>query len=310
MTHRHISPDIYEDEWFGTLDFFQMALWVGLFARCADDQGRFEDNAYQIRSRLFVYQDVSVEQIKEALATFTHPDRMVRYEGGGKRLIQLVNWWDHQPLQWAVPSKFEPPSGWVDRVRTCIKGQYVVSNWSTREKEQVDSPGATAPSTLNMNVIHEHKLEHESESEPEPCRALQFFVQARGGLCNPMDVDQIKALIDECEEHRLKLAVGVPGADVSGDDWVCAAIKAGNASKQSGVLTIRYLQGILNNWQTRGYGAKPEYGANRARAPAPKTEQEREEIRKRNEGAVRRVSERTEQARLADACRPALEEGE
>lgn len=270
-----ISGSIFADEWFGPLDFFEKTLWIGLFAACADDQGRLQDNLYIVRSALFPYQDIPIEQIETALMQFATDGKIIRYQADGHRYIQIINWFEHQQPKWANPSKYPAPEGWVDRVCTRINGKFVKSaSWDGDDKGLVSSPdsipdGCHVATTWQPSGDRTEQEQGQGQEQAtlnaeqgqghdsEPCHALQLFVQARGGNVNPMDVDQIKALVDECEEHRLKLPRGVPGADVSGDDWVCAAIKAGNASKQNSILTIRYLQGILNNWQARGYAAKP-----------------------------------------------------
>uniref|UniRef100_A0A6M3LMI4 Putative homing endonuclease n=1 Tax=viral metagenome TaxID=1070528 RepID=A0A6M3LMI4_9ZZZZ len=117
-TRRMIASSIWEDDWFGQLGFFEQALWVGLFSKCADDQGRLLDNAVLLRAAVFPYKDMNPADIDGALVGFEEAGRIHRYETDGKRLIQVLNWWEHQPQQWASPSKWAAPEGWVDHVRT------------------------------------------------------------------------------------------------------------------------------------------------------------------------------------------------
>jgi len=125
--HRAIKSAIWEDAWFGRLSPFEMAVWIGLFSKCADDQGRLQDDPALIRSKLFPFQDVTMKEIDAAMATFN--GHIIRYEKV-ERLAQLVRWFDNQPMQYAVPSNFPPPDGWIDRYRTNYKGSYIVYNWN------------------------------------------------------------------------------------------------------------------------------------------------------------------------------------
>ena len=124
---RAIKSSIWDDEFFGELDVLPKLVWIGLFSKLADDQGRLPDNAALICSKLFPYGGVTFDQVEQCLIDFG--DHIIRYEIGGKRYIQLPKWWENQPLQYAVPSNYPPPPGWKDRIRTYYKGVKVVYNW-------------------------------------------------------------------------------------------------------------------------------------------------------------------------------------
>jgi hypothetical protein len=126
---RMITSDIFADDWYGQLGFFEQQLWIGLFAKCADDQGRLLDNSFLIRAALFPYKDVAGAEIDAVLTAFAEAGKILRYEGDGKALVQICNWWDHQRPQWASPSQWPAPEGWRDRVRTRVSGQYVEDGW-------------------------------------------------------------------------------------------------------------------------------------------------------------------------------------
>jgi hypothetical protein len=131
---RAIKSDIWGDEFFGELSFIGMALWVGLFSKCADDQGRILENLSLIKSDVFPYKDIPLSDIEECLNSFD--GHILRYKKAGRKYIQLVKWWDNQPLQYAVPSNYPEPDGWTDRYRTNYKKHYVCFNWTNLE----DSP--------------------------------------------------------------------------------------------------------------------------------------------------------------------------
>lgn len=126
---RLINCQIWQDEQFGELSFFEQALWIGLFGACADDQGRLVDNPRLIRATLWPLKDVDASEIIQGLAHFNQLDWIVSYEREGKYYIQIVGWWKNQPMQWAQPSKLPPPRNWTDRVRASYGTNYVCENW-------------------------------------------------------------------------------------------------------------------------------------------------------------------------------------
>jgi hypothetical protein len=134
---RAISSSIWRDADFGRYSLMAMVVWCGLFSKCADDQGRLEDDAALIRNDIFPYKDYPLADVEDCLNTFE--DHIIRYEFEGRKYIQIVAWWEHQPLKFAVPSKYPRPEGWTDRYRTYYKGASIVFNWpgmeNTREGE-------------------------------------------------------------------------------------------------------------------------------------------------------------------------------
>ena len=194
---RLIASEIFADEWFGPLSFFEQVLWTGLFARCADDQGRLIDNPILIRAAVFPYKDMPVDEISAALEKFAADRKLIRYQADGKHLIQIVNWWDHQRPQWASASTYEPPVGWQDRIRTRSGDAYIEQNWkdpapftwqdnlvSPPELPADDSGGTTyskyklqvkgevpgrgrAPQTGNVSVVVAPEPPAESPQQPK-----------------------------------------------------------------------------------------------------------------------------------------------
>ena len=130
-SRRMITSDIFSDDWYGQLGFFEQQLWIGLFAKCADDQGRLLDNAFLIRAALFPYKDVAGSEIDAVLATFAEAGKIVRYQADDKALMQICNWWQHQRPQWASVSLWPAPDSWQDRVRTRANNAYIEEGWDS-----------------------------------------------------------------------------------------------------------------------------------------------------------------------------------
>lgn len=130
---RAIASNIWDDAWFGMLDPTGMTLWIGLFSRMADDQGRLIDNSALIGRRIFTYRDVPASDIEPYLKLFAEDKKIIRYKVGKNAYIQIINWWENQPMQYAVPSNYPPPPDWIDRYNTIYKGHYIIHNWLSRK---------------------------------------------------------------------------------------------------------------------------------------------------------------------------------
>ena len=133
---RMISSSTWEDDFFGELDFFQRCLWIGLFSSCADDQGRMQDNTILIRAKLFPYDDIGLDSIEDGLKIFESNNKILRYKKNGKKLIQILKWWDNQKLRWATYSKYPEPDNWIDKIRTRENNKYITKNWDIQEETE------------------------------------------------------------------------------------------------------------------------------------------------------------------------------
>jgi len=143
---RAIKSKIWEDEFFGELSILAQLIWIGIFSRCVDDQGRMVENLSVIKSQLFPYKEISLSDIALCLDEFD--GHIIRYEIAGRKYIQLAKWKDNQPQQYAVPSNFPPPNGWEDRYKTYYKGTYLVYNWPGKDGTETNEAGLNLHNTL------------------------------------------------------------------------------------------------------------------------------------------------------------------
>lgn len=158
---RMITSNIWEDDFIVSLSFFNRLVWIGLIT-IADDQGRMQDSANLIRSKMFPMYDVPLKDIEGALIEFCKAGKITRYIAENKKLIQIVHWWKHQRPQWAGKSIFPAPPAWTDRIRCHIKGNTIQSlNW---ESEGGYIVGYIAP-YIAPEVKREVKGEVEGEEE-------------------------------------------------------------------------------------------------------------------------------------------------
>ena len=143
---RAIKSKIWEDEFFGELSILAQLIWIGIFSRCVDDQGRMAENPSIIKSQLFPYKDISIDDISKCLDEFN--GHIIRYEVGGRKYIQIEKWKDNQPLQYAVPSNYPAPKGWIDRYKTYYKGMFIIYNWIGKDGEETNDLGKKIHDTL------------------------------------------------------------------------------------------------------------------------------------------------------------------
>ena len=156
---RMIASDIWRDDFVCTLDYFKRLLWIGMVVTCADDQGRIQDRAGFIASDVFPGEMLSYETIEDVLKEFEEQGKILRYTDGKVRLIQIINWWNYQSPSWASASKYQAPSGWVDRVKMHVKDNKIVTyNWEKkggfqdRETLQPSEQHSTLPSELPSTI--------------------------------------------------------------------------------------------------------------------------------------------------------------
>jgi hypothetical protein len=102
---------------------------------------------------------VPTDDVTSALQRFVDDDRLHRYAVDDDHLMQIVHWWDHQHPKFAQASSYEPPEGWVDRIKTRQNGTFVSLNWDslggfarTRRTKPSHEPLARTPRT---NPPHE-----------------------------------------------------------------------------------------------------------------------------------------------------------
>lgn len=98
---RTIKPKFFTDEDLAELAFSDRLLFVGLWTQ-ADKAGRLEDRPKRLKAELFPYDDLDMD---DALGRLANAKFITRYEGNGKRLIQVRTWHRHQR-----PPKSEPES--------------------------------------------------------------------------------------------------------------------------------------------------------------------------------------------------------
>lgn len=130
MSKRTVDSKIRSSYSFSRLTFRQRDLWHGLI-ETVDDQGRMPGEATFVRSKVWAYDDVKLEEVQEDLKALIDEEMILLYEIGGATYLQIINWWKYQSsANWMGASNYPAPEGWEDRCRYHTKGNKIVTeNW-------------------------------------------------------------------------------------------------------------------------------------------------------------------------------------
>ena len=135
MTRRMIDAGIWANEHFFMLPPMARLLQIGII-NMADDQGRMKAHPAYLRSQIFPYDDVMIDDVESWLGMIAANSTLMLYEVDGKAYLQLLNWWQYQSPAFASPSQYPRPEGWQDRVRYTGKSRIIYTcNWSTSSGE-------------------------------------------------------------------------------------------------------------------------------------------------------------------------------
>ena len=170
---RMLTSDIFSDDIFMELDDVTRLLWIGLITICADDQGRFQNNDFLIKSQVFPADKKTPAKIAKSLQILEQKGLIYCYEKEGKSLAQIVNWWKHQAPSWAAPSLHHAPDGWIDRVKVNTKGNNILTeNWSEL------GGFAEVPTQVPTQVVFKVKVKNKNKNklieEDDDARARDF----------------------------------------------------------------------------------------------------------------------------------------
>ena len=259
----------------GQLNYRQRCLWIGLIST-ADDQGRGHAHPGILRGAIFPYDDLTNDELQADIDALASLGLIIVYQGDNAQpLYQIANWWRYQRPTWAWPSDLPAPEGWTDREKYRRGNEVIQSQWEhdggleslrddptvTPERGHDDLSVSQAPS----GRYRDRGRDRESGSdEDEDVNAFALYQQA-GGVLNPLMAEQLGDLVDEYEAHRQGLPPPANGADLSGDEWVQAAIRQAAASSDGRGISVNFIKAILDRWRREGFQAPMKGKKNKGR---------------------------------------------
>ncbi|KKN87089.1 hypothetical protein LCGC14_0263590 [marine sediment metagenome] len=160
---RILPQSLSTDPRMGRVSLKANLLYDRMWTNC-DDQGRISGDPDEIKYAVCP----NIDQITKAdipqLLTELDSQRLIKlYNTSLIDVVQMLDWWDVQRLQWAWPSLYSPPQGWKDRLRYKKTAKEVVTeNWLSPE-----SPAESSPENTPENTP-ESSAENTPENTPEP----------------------------------------------------------------------------------------------------------------------------------------------
>jgi len=246
-------------------DDFTRLLWV-ILPLILDRCGRGIDNAAWVRAKAFpLREDVTPEQVDDALCWYADRGMTERYTANDRPYFSIPTWHDHQgattretasniparPTQELCKSNSRPTQELVTQDAR-VSQELVVTN--SRPTHAQECAACTTNSCTEEKRVEEKRIEEKRvEVDTEPHNAFSVYERATGVL-SPLLSDALKEMIDDFEAPRLALGDGVPGSDLTGDEWVQNAIVQGVAGGADRIST-NYIRAILDRWKAEGYKA-------------------------------------------------------
>ncbi|CAH2910653.1 MAG: Phage protein [uncultured Paraburkholderia sp.] len=131
---RNIKPGIMENEDMADLDPIARLLFIYLWM-LADREGRLEDRPRKIKAKALPYDSVDAEQLLDDLQAGGF---IARYEVGGSRYIQIINFLKHQkPHSNENESKLPP---WPDALPTKVESSSDEGEQDDEQESEVLGP--------------------------------------------------------------------------------------------------------------------------------------------------------------------------
>lgn len=232
--------------------------WLVTFA---DVDGRTYGDPAMVRSMLFPRrEDVTAARMEQYIREWAEAGLIVWYEAKGDKWIWFPGFDKNQT---GLDRRKESPS----RIPAPPQAQHEDAR-ATETHEEVSVP-STEQVQSEYRINKENRREEKRKEDEVKgtgddfgggrSESIQAWEQVCGTL-NPMDVDMIKTMSREAEEHRAALQPKTAGADRAGDDWVAEAIREANASKTTPRVSLKFVRAILERWYSDGFRAKRPTG--------------------------------------------------
>lgn len=223
MNKRMLDGNIWANEKFSDMPPMACLLQIGLI-NLADDQGRMKAHPLYLRSQIFPYRDVTVDEVSMWLSHIIANGTALAYQVDGKDYLQLVNWWQYQSHSFAQPSDYPRPDGWQDRIRYTGKNRTIFTcNWAI-------SSGEILEDTCDQDG---HPLQ--KPNKPHGTPPSQPLAQPPGQPVTPLIEDKDKDKEEDKEEEEAEGAA--PPAAAADYDPDVARIWAKWDANMPGVRT-------------------------------------------------------------------------
>jgi hypothetical protein len=105
---RFIHPSLWDDKKIARLRPIERLFFIGCFSN-ADDEGRMLGDPAYLRSIIFKYDDLTVEQVKAIRDRVLEVNKnLVLYQVDNEEYLAFLKWKDYQKPKYPTPSKIPP----------------------------------------------------------------------------------------------------------------------------------------------------------------------------------------------------------
>ncbi len=157
-----VFPQSYSiDRRYGRLSLKAVALFPLIWVN-ADDQGRLCGDPEEIKYSCCPNIDhITKVDVPGVLKELENNGLILRYDTPKSPAIQIIDWWDpHRSPQWAWPSDYQPPEGWLDHLRYKKDAKTVLTlNWPVSGEDTNSSQAST------NNLSGEHSGEETEDTQ-------------------------------------------------------------------------------------------------------------------------------------------------
>lgn len=151
---RMIDPEFWSDEKVGKLDYPIQLLFIGMW-NFADDEGLIKYSPEFLRSCVFPFKDISIEQIKTWQAELEKMELVYPYGKVGQRYAWIINFRNHQVINRPQPSKLPPPS--IQNSAYCY-ALAIRDKWVCHLCKKITSPSGNANDNNCRMVSIDHLI--------------------------------------------------------------------------------------------------------------------------------------------------------
>jgi len=152
---RTIEPNIWQDEDFGMLSPIAQLIYIGCITQ-ADDDGRLIGHPSVLRSTIFPYGIITMEQVFDAIEELNiKMKNFVYYEANNTYFVQLGSWEKHQKQQSDRRQKSLYPAPSKEILSACVSNAKQVLHQVSKEvsKEVSGSDLTTAKNNKQLDKL-------------------------------------------------------------------------------------------------------------------------------------------------------------
>jgi DnaD/phage-associated family protein len=216
-----IDPNIWESEDVAKLNFMGRLLLIGMFSN-ADDYGKGRANPTYLRSTVFKYDDIPINEIESAITTISRYINIIFYEIDGSKYYMFTNWDKWQNVQKPQESKIPDPPELVQNNSGISQESFQNQNGQREEKRKEEE---------EKGIEVEEEENESAAASSEFAKVIDAFNRNIHPV-TPVEAEKIHDWLKDMEPGVIIAAIG----------------EAVTYSKRS----MGYINAVLSSWLSLG----------------------------------------------------------